>query len=262
METEPIMTTPRRAFGQTTHAGMGKFSNQDAVYSLLVSTQNLEAHPDFGLFIAADGMGRTGEGEKAASLAIEMLEQEILNTIYLAMLRKDADRLSVTESLVAAVQKANAAIIAQGSESGGCTVTAAVIVGDLAYIAHVGDTRAYLLSRDSIEQLTRDHTIVQLWLELGQLTPEQARNHPQRNVLYQALGHTETVVVGTFTLRLSPASWLLLCTDGLTIGVEDNEIAELVKQSQSPQQACDRLVTLANMRGGFDNISVIVVANP
>jgi protein phosphatase len=173
----------------------------------------------------------------------------------------DADRMPITEALISAVQKANADIIAKVPE-GGTTLTAVAIVNDLAYIVHVGDSRIYLITKDGLEKITRDHSLVQRLIELDQITPEEAVNHIQRNVLYRALGQSENVEVDALTRRLPPKSKLLLCSDGLWNMVTEDEIAEIVMRYDSPQEACDKLVALANTHGGTDNITAIVLQIP
>src|SRR5690606_5445425 len=130
-------------------------------------------------------------------------------------------------------------------------------IGDLAYIAHVGDSRIYLYTKDGLEQLTRDHSLVQRLIELDQLTQEEAAEHPQKNVLYRALGQSENIEVDTLTRRLPPKARLLLCSDGLWNQVPERDIQEIVKQSNNPQDACNKLVALANKHGGMDNVTVI-----
>jgi protein phosphatase len=137
-----------------------------------------------------------------------------------------------------------------------------VIIGDLAYIAHVGDSRIYLIHRGSIEQITRDHSLVQRLIELGQLTPEEAVDHKQPNVLYRALGQNELVEVDTLTRRLPPYSCLLLCSDGLWNQVSDDEILDIIMKHTNPQEACAKLIALANMRGGIDNVTAILLKLP
>ena len=136
---------------------------------------------------------------------------------------------------------------------------AVAIVGDLAHFAHVGDSRAYLITRDGLEQITRDHSLVQRLIELGQLTEEEAKDHPQKNVLYRALGQNESLEVDALTRRLPAESRLLICSDGLWGLVEEREIFEVAINTADPQQACNKLVDLANGGGGNDNITVIIL---
>lgn len=258
-----ITTSQHVLFAQATDVGMVRSNNQDAALSFFSATRSVENRPDFGLFAIADGMGGHHDGEKASALAVRVLLNELLATLYIPMLNgtHQANETPTTELLVESALKANAAVIRQVPE-GGTTLTALTIIGDLAYIAHVGDSRIYLMVGDRVEQLTRDHSLVQRLIELDQLTPAEAADHPQKNVLYRALGQTETLEVDIVTRRLTPHSRLLICTDGLWNLAEDRELREIIMKNGDPQTACDQLVALANSRGGVDNITVILLHIP
>ncbi len=250
-------------FGQSTDVGMVRSNNQDSALSYFFTSRSADQHPDFGLFIVADGMGGHHDGEKASALATRIVAADVTNNVYLPLLNgdNDADRPPITEALIAAVQKANVDIIS-GVPEGGTTLTAAAVIGDLAYVVHVGDSRVYLVTKDGLEQITRDHSLVQRLIELDQLTREEADEHPQKNVLYRALGQSETLEVDALTRRLPPNSRLLLCSDGLWNLVEDKDIVEIAMSHNNPQEACDKLVALANKRGGTDNITAIMLQIP
>ncbi|MBI5669835.1 MAG: Stp1/IreP family PP2C-type Ser/Thr phosphatase [Chloroflexi bacterium] len=262
---ETVISTSNEhlSFGQSTDVGMVRTTNQDTAYSMFSTSRSADQRPDFGLFIVADGMGGHHDGEKASAMAAHVVATHIATNVYLPMLRgeNDADRMPITEAMISAVQKANTDIIAKVPE-GGTTLTAVAIVGDLAYIVHVGDSRVYLITRDGLEQITRDHSLVQRLVELDQLTPEEAINHHQKNVLYRALGQSDTVEVDALTRRLPPKSRVMLCSDGLWNLVNEEEIAALVMQHNNPQEACDKLVALANTHGGTDNITAIILQIP
>lgn len=265
LEPEPRADHPGMGliFGQTSDTGLTRANNQDAIGALVASTRGAASRLDFGLFIVADGMGGHQDGEKASALAVQLLETEIISQVYLPLKRPDSEAAApISETLLAAVEKVNAAVN-QTVPEGGCTLTAAILVGSLLFVAHVGDTRLYLITDSNIEQITRDHTLVQRLVELGQLTPEEAKEHPQRNVLYRAIGQADEVDADTLTRRLPPGAHLLLCSDGLWGSVSDDEMRDIVRrQSISPQEACGKLTALANTRGGTDNISVIVALLP
>lgn len=250
-------------FGQSTDVGMVRSNNQDTVMSFFFSSRSAEERPDFGLFIVADGMGGHQDGEKASAMTARAVASFVTSHIYLPMLadNSDSQQVPISEQLIAAVQKANSEVIAKVPE-GGTTLTAAAVIGDLAYIVHVGDSRVYLVTKDGIEQITRDHSLVQRLIELDQLTPEEVIDHPQKNVLYRALGQSETVEVDTITRRLPPNSRMLLCSDGLWNQVLGTEISEIIMSHQNPQESCDKLVALANARGGTDNITAILLHIP
>lgn len=251
------------SFGQATDVGMVRSNNQDSVFSLLTTCRSANQRPDFGLFIVADGMGGHHDGEKASALTANTVASHITRQIFLPMLngQDDAERVPITEAMILAVQAANTEIITKIPD-GGTTLTSVAIIGDLAYIAHVGDSRVYLITKDGIEQITRDHSLVQRLIELDQLTREEALVHPQKNVLYRALGQSESLEVDALTRRLPPNSRVMLCSDGLWNMVSEHEISEIVMKHSNPQEACDKLVALANAHGGVDNISTILLKIP
>lgn len=252
------------SFGQSTDVGMVRNNNQDSAFSFFSTSRSVEDRPDFGLFIVADGMGGHQLGEKASATATRTVASYITGEIYLPMVSSESDngdRPPIVETLITAVQKANTEVLARIPE-GGTTLTAAAIIRDLAYVVHVGDTRIYLVTKDGTEQITRDHSLVQRLIELHQLTPEEAQDHPQKNVLYRALGQNEGLEIDALTRRLPPNSRLLLCSDGLWNQISDKEIGEIAISYENPQEACDKLVALANTRGGTDNITAILLKIP
>ena len=191
------------------------------------------------------------------------LASEMLDKIYVPLLRNfnAGDSPTVLEALVSASEKANHAVI-KGAPGGGTTLSAIAVIGNLAYLAHVGDSRAYLIHDNTIEQLTTDHTLVQRLLEMKELTPEEAEHYPQKNVLYRAIGQNEDLKMERLVRTLPPSGRVLICTDGLWDMIEDDTIKQVAQQAASPQEACDNLVKLANDRGGTDNISAIVFQAP
>jgi PPM family protein phosphatase len=249
-------------FGQATDIGMVRNNNQDAAFSFFSTLRSADERPDFGLFIVADGMGGHHDGEKASAMTANTVAKEVVATIYTPLLTGETDdQPPISEALTSAIEKANVEVIKYVPD-GGTTVTSVVIIGDLAYVAHVGDSRIYLLHKDGIEQITRDHSLVQRLIELDQITPQEAVDHPNKNMLYRAIGQNEIVEVDTLTRRLPPKSRLLLCSDGLWNQVEDKEILDVVKLSPTPQEACNKLVAMANKRGGVDNVTVILLHMP
>jgi serine/threonine protein phosphatase PrpC len=248
-------------FGQSTDMGRVRTNNEDSVYSFFATGRSAESTPDFGLFVVADGMGGHSEGERASAIAVRTVANHILRDIYLPLFNHDEREAPIAEVVTSAIQRANDAIVKK-LEDGGTTVSAAVLIGDLAYIGHVGDSRVYVINRGKIERVTRDHSWVQRLIELDQLTADEAEEHPQKNLLYRALGQSDTLEVDTLMRRLAPNARMLLCSDGLWNQVSDADILEAVNESDSPQDACARLIALANEHGGPDNISVIVLHLP
>lgn len=252
-------------FGQASDQGMVRTNNQDAAITFFSTSSSVDERPDFGMFIVADGMGGHHDGEKASAMASRIVSAEIIREIYLPMLDNtnihDADRPTIGEILDTAVKRANEQIMEVVSD-GGTTVTALITIGDLAHIAHVGDSRAYLITEDDFELITRDHSVVQRLIELNQLNREEASEHPQRNVLYRAVGQSSELEVDTLTRRLPPDSHVLICSDGLWGAVTEEEIREILTTSANPQEACEKFIGLANTHGGQDNITSILLRTP
>jgi protein phosphatase len=251
------------AFGQATDVGMVRTNNQDAAFSLFTTARSSDDWPDFGLFVVADGMGGHHDGEKASAIASRVVGSQLTEKLYVPLIVGDErqSQTPVTEAMVDAILKANNEVVNKVPD-GGTTMTVVTVIGDLAYIAHVGDSRVYFIQRDKIEQLTRDHSLVQRLIELDQLTEEEAADHPQKNVLYRALGQNDAIEVDTLTRRLPPHTRILLCSDGLWNQVSDDEILDIVNMNTNPQEACRKLVSMANTRGGLDNVTVILLQLP
>ena len=138
-------------------------------------------------------------------------------------------------------------------------LTCALVLGTNAFLVHVGDSRAYILIKNTIRQITTDHSLVNRLIELGQITPQEAKLHPQRNVLYRALGLAGSLEVDTYLQSLPVHSSLLLCSDGLWQMVPQEAILFTVNSATSPQAACRQLIALANENGGEDNITAVLV---
>jgi serine/threonine protein phosphatase PrpC len=206
------------------------------------------------LFVVADGMGGHQAGEVASRGAVETAIEHYYG---------DTGR-DVPTSLVRAVRAANKRVYEQSqadpTKAGmGTTMVAAAVVGRRVYVANVGDSRAYLINRQGIVQITEDHSWVEEQVRAGLLTEEQARKHPQRNLVTRALGSKPAVEVDLFEGEISTGDKLLLCSDGLTGRVPDADIAAMVQQYPAGE-AARRLVAEANERGGNDNITVLIVA--
>jgi serine/threonine protein phosphatase PrpC len=205
------------------------------------------------LFIVADGMGGHQAGDVASRSAVEMVSHE-----YYADPDPDARR-----SLVRSVRKANELIFQEAQRTPtragmGTTLVAAVVRGRELLLANVGDSRGYIMRQGEVFQTTRDHSFVAEQVRAGLLTPEEARTHPQRNVITRALGSRPDVTVDTYVGELQPGDALLLCSDGLSEYVRDEDMLAAMSQ-YPPAQAVSRLIALANQRGGSDNISALVV---
>ena len=161
------------------------------------------------------------------------------------------------------IQKANKAVYDIGrrlNSDMGSTIVMALVYGNNVCLGHVGDSRAYQINQDRITQLTEDHSLVERLIKNGQITRQEARNHPQRNVIYRTIGDREKVDVETLFCNMNRGARLLLCSDGLSGMVDDEMIKQVVVEpGLSPQAACDNLVNAANQAGGEDNITVVVL---
>lgn len=206
------------------------------------------------LLVVADGMGGAAAGEIASSMAVATLREVLTGTPV---------EQNIGEQLKRAAETANESIWTRAQQDGslrgmGSTLTVALVRDGIAYIAQVGDSRAYLIRGERIRQLTKDQSLVQLLIDMGDITPEQAAHHPRKNVILQALGASPTVKAELTTVELCRDDRLILCSDGLSNMVEPTEMQGAVAQAPDPETACRQLVELANGRGGEDNITVIV----
>jgi protein phosphatase len=245
--------------GKISDIGRERERNEDSFFVFNALLQHDYGQESFGLIIVADGMGGHQKGEVASSLATRTVANQILKDVYLPYLCHDNQTSAnkpINEVLIAAVEGANTAVL-EAVPEGGTTLTAALIMGNNAYIAHIGDTRVYFLTRDEIKQITKDHSLAQRLEELGQGTSTELAKI--QNVLYRAIGQSGAVEVDTFIQRLTPASSLLMCSDGLWGLVGADTLKKIVTNSVTPQEACEQLVATANENGGYDNITAVIV---
>jgi PPM family protein phosphatase len=264
-ETGTVTQMPLRyKIGARTDRGRVRKNNQDSIYTGTIKLPSGIAR----LCLVADGMGGANAGEQASRIASEVTQ---------AQLQRDIDGHAPPDDsawqdlLRKAARAANSRVYEESRTDAdrkgmGTTLTIALIVGDRLHIASVGDSRAYLLNAGGVTedgattaQLTSDHSLVARLVDIGQITPEQARTHPQRNLLYRSIGTDPAVEVDTLSEQLEPDDIVLLCSDGLINHVRDEEIAQIALQQADPERACEQLVALANERGGRDNISVVIV---
>jgi protein phosphatase len=255
-ETEQDEVTRRMRYGQATHIGQMRENNQDAAWSFASRGDSAEGEADFGMFVVADGMGGHEHGERASAIAVRKVTSEVIQKVFAPMMTGEGEMSPAFEALLDGVGKANSAIV-RAVPDGGTTLTAALIMGDMLHIAHVGDSRAYLVSGgDTFEQLTEDHSMEKRLADLDALDPDE--DFAMKNMLYRSLGLREDVEADTIRRRLPASMTLLVCSDGLWNLVEDSEIAAHMREDTDPQTICDRLVSLANQRGGHDNITVVI----
>jgi PPM family protein phosphatase len=249
-------------FGWRTDTGMVRDHNEDAVYVFTGCLDAMASPSTFGLFMVADGMGGHRDGEKASVLALKTAASQLVNGVYMPLLsdvERDAEQPALGDLMRLAGETANGAVY-RNLPGSGCTLTYGMVVGSRLFLGHVGDSRAYLLREGNAPRvLTQDHSLVRRLVEVGQLTEAEAIEHPQRNVLYRAVGQPEALDVDVVTLSLEPGDYLLLCSDGLWNTVAAAEIQATVTSACDVQTACDALVNAANAAGGEDNITVLLV---
>lgn len=244
-------------FGWATDPGLVRTSNEDAILILHMAYEGSQGLLPIGLFLVADGMGGHRGGEQASDLAVREIARYLTTRLLVSHLAHRGPDHPIKELLEEALRVANAQIL-QTVPGGGTTVVGALVIGESVHLIHVGDSRAYLVWPDRLEQLTEDHSLVQRMMALQGLSEEQVAGVP-RNVLYQALGHPSHLNPSYRRVSLPRDAWLLLCTDGLWGEVSEDQILQIVWESASPQEACHRLIQQAKAAGGHDNISVILV---
>ena len=232
-----------------TDVGQKRKMNQDYVFTSEDAVGNLP-----NLFVVADGMGGHNAGDFASSHAVEILVEEI---------RKDADYNPV-KVIRHAIETANTEIIEQaqkdeGLRGLGTTMVVSTIVGQYAYVANVGDSRLYVV-QGQIQQITKDHSLVQEMVRLGEISPEEARNHRDKNIITRALGAEKTVDIDFFDLKLEAGDTILMCSDGLSNMVDDRKMEEIILDSEMElTEKGKTLIREANLNGGKDNIAIILV---
>lgn len=236
-----------RTFSMT-DTGVRREMNQDYFFSSEKAVGNLP-----NLFIVADGMGGHKAGEYASRYTIERVVASVLRN----------EKEEPVKILNEAIKKANELLIAESredvSKNGmGTTLVAATIIGRKLFVANVGDSRLYLIA-DRIRQITRDHSLVEEMVRLGEMKESEAREHPDKNIITRAIGAADTVEVDFFEVDLGEKDTILLCTDGLTNMVEDNEIEKIIFDWDNVEEEVRALIRTANSNGGRDNITAIII---
>lgn len=235
-------------YAYITDVGKKRTNNEDALF---VCNKNDEAN----VYIVADGMGGHNAGEVASNNVIKIVSSLLC----------EKDNIT-PEYIIKAIQTANKEIYEMSKSKEelrgmGTTIVIAIASKEQMTIAHVGDSRAYLLTKDGIQRLTTDHSWVQELIDTGALSQSEAKDHPHKNVITRAIGIDKDVKVDVLQRNWEEGEKLLLCTDGLNTHLEDNEIYDIVNKSSNIEIATSELVNSANNRGGSDNITVVLVEN-
>ena len=236
-----------------TDLGAVRAENQDAYQVEKLDKNTL-------LCVVCDGMGGAKAGNVASALAAEAFTREVKKAWS-----SDLTGMRLEQMLREAVKMANFTVYDQARQvadySGmGTTLVAALIRGKLATVVNVGDSRAYCITADGIKQITTDHSLVQMMIDRGELTPEQAKRYPGKNLITRAIGTEEQVACDVFELDVSKDTCILLCTDGLSNLMDDQEILFEVAHSQDKEKCCELLLDIAKKRGAPDNVTSVLVA--
>lgn len=231
-----------------TDVGVVRKVNQDYVYT---SDKPVGHLPN--LFVVADGMGGHRAGDYASKYTVEVLEREL----------KRSDEEDVERALIQAVKVANHELIREAGtdehlKGMGTTIVVATIINQMMYFANVGDSRLYLINQ-GILQLTKDHSLVEEMVRLGGIKPEEAKHHPDKNIITRAIGAKEDVEVDFYEHRLKKGDIILMCTDGLSNMVEDEELFHIVQGGRDVVEAAEMLVETAKENGGTDNIGLVLI---
>ncbi|MFW5649061.1 MAG: Stp1/IreP family PP2C-type Ser/Thr phosphatase [Candidatus Alkaliphilus sp. MAG34] len=235
--------------GAISHIGRVRDINEDS-YCVL--------ERDYDLLIVADGLGGHSAGEIASFLAVDNIGNHIIKYISVNM-----EEQLIKGIIYEAFNRANERIYAYSKENLFCdgmgtTATLALKINSTLYIGHVGDSRAYIIRKDNIQQITSDHSLVAELVRSGNITEIEAVKYPWKNIVTRALGINKNIKVDIFTTSFLPTDILVLCTDGLSNFVDKHEIKKVALETKDSNSVCERLVSMANKRGGYDNITVLV----
>lgn len=235
-----------------TDPGCTRTQNQDAYQMEALDRNTL-------LCVICDGMGGAKSGNVASTLAVDVFVQEVKRTWISGM-----DPEKVDQMLKNAVKLANFTVYDQAQQfeefdGMGTTLVAVLIHGKYATVVNIGDSRAYSVKNDGVQQLTTDHSLVQMMVARGELTPEQARSYPGKNLITRAIGTEPVVECDIFHRRLQGGECLLLCTDGLSNLVDEQEILFEIVHGLNKQSSCERLLEIAKRRGAPDNVTCVLI---
>lgn len=241
--------------------GMARAHNEDTLFTFSTFLDGLDDGHYLGIFLVADGMGGHQSGEVASHLAARGASQYLLENLVQAQMFSpdDAEPAAVRDLMHNAVEEAQH-LIRQQVPGGGTTLTLALVLDDHVYSAHVGDSRLYLVDNNGDFQLkTKDHSLVKRLVDLGEITEAEAAEHPQRNVLYRALGQSEDLTADVDDFIMEPGEKLVICSDGLWGMVSQEQFETLFAADTALSWVAEALVAAANEAGGPDNVSVVLV---
>jgi len=232
-----------------THVGQRREMNQDYMYTSETAVGNLP-----NLFLVADGMGGHAAGEYASKFTVEKMVEKIGSSHAREPVALIKDAVEEVNVLLLAEAEADASKAGMGT-----TIVAATVIDGRLYAANVGDSRLYVINREHITQITRDHSLVEEMVRMGEMDKEVAKDHPDKNIITRAVGVLPEVAVDFFEIVLEEEDTILMCSDGLTNMVEDSEIKRIVLGQRDIVEKAEKLVETANQNGGRDNITVVLI---
>lgn len=232
-----------------THIGRRREMNQDYVFASETAVGQLP-----NLFLVADGMGGHKAGEYASRFTVEKIVEELSASQQMKPVTAIRDALVTANRLLIREAKEDSAKSGMGT-----TIVAATIIGTHLHVANVGDSRLYVTDHEAIRQITRDHSLVEEMVRLGEMDKAEAKDHPDKNIITRAIGVTTDLVVDFFEVELKPGDTVLMCSDGLTNMVDDEEIRAIIAEKNNVKEKAERLIETANEHGGKDNITVVLV---
>ena len=231
-----------------TDIGRKRKLNQDFVYSSDESVGNLK-----NVYIVADGMGGHQAGDYASKCTVETMVREIRVCFEQSPIRILSKAIRIANDQVRRKAREDESLYGMGT-----TVVAATVLGKYLQVANVGDSRLYIINEE-VRQITRDHSLVEEMVRMGGLDREAARNHPDKNIITRAIGARDTIEIDFFHEELKSGDLVLMCSDGLTNMLEDEEIGRILKTPGTIEERAERLIDAANQNGGRDNIAVILI---
>ncbi len=243
------------------NCGRQREKNEDAVFTHTSTIAAASTSLPFGIYVVADGMGGHKFGDKASEIAARTMGDHLISRLYSPLFgpQPHPPNEALQEIMKMGFFLAHQNITKLTS-SGGTTLTAVLILGTQMTIAHVGDSRAYGVFLDGrMQLLTRDHSLVKRLEELGQISSEEAALHPQKSMLYRALGQGDAPEPDVFTASLPHPGYLMICSDGLWGVISEDDMFKIISEAPNPPRACQHLIDAANAAGGPDNISVVLV---
>mgnify|MGYP001137831488 FL=1 len=231
-----------------TDIGRKRKLNQDFVYSSDEAVGNLK-----NVYIVADGMGGHQAGDYASKCTVETMVREIKGCFEQSPIRILSRAIRIANDQVRRKAREDESLYGMGT-----TVVAATVLGKYLQVANVGDSRLYIINEE-VRQITRDHSLVEEMVRMGGLDREAARNHPDKNIITRAIGARDTIEIDFFHEELKSGDLILMCSDGLTNMLEDEEIGRILKTPDTIEERAERLIDAANQNGGRDNIAVILI---